>query len=292
MPATLHEHALFAGGPVLGGVHHLDAGIEPHAHDFLEIAVVGAGRGRHVTSQGEHPLRLGEVIVLRPGAWHGFRDCAGLTVANCCLSTQALRTELAALYDIPMLRRVLWTDPVASGMHGVAVTSVDPAAAEAAIAEIGLLGRDLGAGQARPGRVLGRLVTVLGILVDGRDPEREAPASAVHPAVAATVARLEAAPEHPWRLDDLARAVSLDPAYLGRLFGQYVGLAPLGFLARLRAERAATLLAHSTLPVARVGAAVGWDDPTYFARRFRALVGLTPTEYRRRSRSAAAPQDC
>lgn len=283
MPATLHEHALFAGGPVLGGVHRLDAGIEPHAHDFLEIAVIGAGSGRHVTSQGEQALRLGAVIVLRPGAWHGFRDCAGLTVANCCLSTQALRTELVALSDIPMLRRVLWTDPVASGTHGVAVTSVDPAAAEEAIAEIGLLERDLGAGQARPGRVLGRLVTVLGILVDGRAPEREAPGPAVHPAVAATVARLEAAPEVPWRLDELARAVSLDPAYLGRLFGQYTGVTPLGFLARLRAERAATLLAHSTLPVARVGAAVGWDDPTYFARRFRTLVGLTPTEYRRRS---------
>lgn len=174
--------------------------------------------------------------------------------------------------------------------HGVAVTTVDPAAAEEAITEISLLERDLGAGQRRPGRVLGRLITVLGILADGRDSERETPESAIHPAVAATIARLEAAPADPWRLDDLARAVNLDAAYLGRLFARYVGLTPLGFLARLRAERAATLLAHSTLPAARVGAAVGWDDPTYFARRFRTLVGLTPTEYRRRSRSTAHTQ--
>ncbi|MFI7635118.1 AraC family transcriptional regulator [Nonomuraea sp. NPDC049400] len=290
MPATLHEHALFAGSPVLAGVHHPNPDVEPHAHDFLEIAVIGTGRGRHVTSQGEHPLRCGQVIVLRPGAWHGFRDCADLTVANCCLSAQALRSELAALYDIPMLRRMLWTDPVASGTHGVAVTTVDPAAAEEAIAEIGLLERDLGADQRRPGRVLGRLITVLGVLSDGRDPERRTLEPTIHPAVAATIARLEAAPAHPWRLDDLAQAVNLDPAYLGRLFRQYVGLTPLGLLARLRAERAATLLAHSTLPTARVGAAVGWDDPTYFARRFRTLVGLTPTEYRRRTRSAAHTQ--
>lgn len=285
MAATLHEHALFAEGPVMGGVHRLDAGIEPHAHDFLEIAVIGTGRGRHMTSRGEHALRRGQVIVLRPGAWHGFRDCTDLTVVNCCVSAQALQAELAALYDIPMLRRMLWTDPVASGTHGVAVTTVDPAAAEEAIAEITLLERGLGAGQSGPGRVLGRLVTVLGILADGRGPGREE--SAVHPAVAATIARLEEAPAVPWRLDDLARAVSLDPAHLGRLFVRHVGLTPLAFLARLRAERAATLLAHSPLPAARVGAAVGWADPTYFARRFRTLVGLTPTEYRRRSRSAA-----
>ena len=130
--------------------------------------------------------------------------------------------------------------------------------------------------------MLGRLVTVLGMLADGRDPEPATIEAAIHPAVAATVARLEAAPAEQWRLDDLARAVSLDPAYLGRLFAQHVGLTPMAFLARVRAERAATLLAHSTLPAAQVGAAVGWDDPTYFARRFRTLVGLTPSEYRRR----------
>jgi AraC-like DNA-binding protein len=282
MTPTLHEHAVFAGGPIWGGVHQLSADVESHAHDFVEIAVIGACRGRHVTSQGEHALRRGEVVILRPGAWHGFRDCAGLTVANCCLSAQALRAELAPLHDIPLLRRMLWTDPMAAGTHGVAVVTVDQTAADEAIAEVGRLERDLA--KARPGRVLGRLVTVLGMLADGRDPE---PATATHPAVAATVARLEAAPEEQWRLDDLARAVNLDPAYLGRLFAQHVGLTTMGFLARVRAERAAALLAHSTLPAAQVGAAVGWDDPTYFARRFRTLVGLTPSEYRRRNRIIA-----
>ena len=284
MPSTLHEHALFADGPIWGGVHHLCAGVESHAHDFLEIAVIGRGGGWHVTSLGEHEVRCGEVFVLRPGAWHGFRDCADLTVANCCVSAQALRAELAALHEMPMLRRLLWTDPAASGTHGVAATAVDEAAAEEAFAEIGQLERDLAGARARPGRVLGRLVTVLGILADGRDGGPAAAEPAVHPAVAATVARLEAGPEEQWRLDDLARAVNLDAAYLGRLFAQHTGLTPMSFLARVRAERAASLLAHSTLSAAQVGAAVGWDDPTYFARRFRALVGLTPSEYRRRSR--------
>src|SRR5439155_11704453 len=94
---------------------------------------------------------------------------------------------------------------------------------------------------------------------------------------------LEATPAEQWRLDDLARAVNLDPAYLGRLFRQDTGLTPMAFLSRVRAERAAALLAQTALPAAQVGATVGWPDPTYFARRFRTLVGLTPTEYRRRS---------
>jgi AraC-like DNA-binding protein len=287
MLSTLHEHALFARGPIWGGVHRLSADVESHAHDFLEIAVIGTGHGRHVTSRGEREVRPGEVFILRPGAWHGFRDCAELTVANCCLSAQALRAELAALHDIAMLRRLLWIDPTAPGTHGVALAAVDEAAAAEAIAEIGELERDLAATRARPGRVLGRLVAVLGILADGRDPAPATVDSAIHPAVAATVARIEADPARQWRLDDLARAVNLDPAYLGRLFGQHIGSTPMNFLARVRAERAASLLARSTMSAAQVGAAVGWDDPTYFARRFRALVGLTPSEYRRRSRAVA-----
>lgn len=285
MTPTLHEHAVFAHGPIWGGVHQLGADVESHAHDFLEIAVIGAGHGRHVTSQGEHALRHGEVVILRPGAWHGFRDCAGLTVANCCLSAQALRAELAPLHDMPPLRRLLWAEPMAAGTHGVAVVTVDQTAADQAIAEIGRLERDLATARARSGRLLGRLVTVLGILADGREPVTAV--SAIHPAVAATVARLEATPEQPWRLADLAGAVNLDPAYLGRLFAQHIGMTTMNFLARVRAERAATLLTNSTLPAAQVGAAVGWDDPTYFARRFRTLVGLTPSEYRRRNRAIA-----
>lgn len=282
MPPMLHTHAVFTGGPVLGAVHRLDTDVEPHAHDFLEVAVIGPGRGRHVTSQGERALRHGDVLVLRPGAWHGFRGCAGLTVANCCLSAGALRAELAALRDFPMLRRLLWTDPMTSGTHGVATTVVTRTAADDAIAEIGRLERDLRT-TSGPGRVLGRLVTVLGVLADGRAPAPEdAP---IHPAVAVAVAAIEAEPARQWRLDDLARAVNLDAAYLGRLFTRHIGLTPMNFLARVRAEQAATLLSRSDLPAAQIGATVGWDDPTYFARRFRALVGVTPSEYRRRSRT-------
>ncbi|WP_041290483.1 helix-turn-helix domain-containing protein [Kribbella flavida] len=299
MPTTLHEARLFRGGPVWGGVHRLDADVEAHAHDFFEIAVIGTGDGWHRTSQGERRVRRGEVLVLRPGAWHAFSRCDDLVVANCCVSARALQTELSALHQVPILRGLLWTTPIAAGLHGVAVTEVDPAAATDAIAEIANLARDLAdrpepgtpvrpaaessAAAGRQGKLLGRLVTVLGVLADGR-VDRAEPPPVVHPAVRATVARFEADVAQNWRLDDLAAAVNLDPAYLSRLFRRHTGLSPLGFLARLRAEQAAALLAASDLPAARVGAAVGWDDPTYFARRFRGLVGLTPTQYRERSR--------
>ncbi|MEV8376757.1 AraC family transcriptional regulator [Kribbella sp. NPDC056861] len=293
MPETLHEYPLFAGSAVLGAVHLLTDDVAAHTHDFVELAVVGPGEGRHLTSRGEHALHHGDVIVLRPGAWHAFADCEDLTVANCCVSTRALRAELAGLREFPAYRRLLWTEPSAPGAYGVHVAGVDPAAATEAIAAIAALEGHLER-NASPGRLLGHLATILGILADARVEADARAASrtpaaatsddtAAHPAVLTCIASLEADPAKPWRLDDLAAAVTLDPAYLGRLFRKSTGLSPLDYLARLRAERAAALLANSDLPIARVGAEVGWPDPTYFARRFRTIAGLTPTEYRRRS---------
>jgi AraC family L-rhamnose operon transcriptional activator RhaR len=193
-----------------------------------------------------------------------------------------LHADLAGLREFPEYRRLLWTDPSAPGSYGVHVATVDPVAATEAIAAIAALEAHLKTRAAGAGRLLGHLATVLGILADARTPTV---AFRRHPAVAACLALIEGEPANPWRLDDLAAAVTLDPAYLGRLFRKSTGLTPLDYLARLRAERAAALLANSDLPIARVGAEVGWPDPTYFARRFRALSGLTPTEYRQRSTS-------
>jgi AraC-like DNA-binding protein len=275
MPETLHEATLFQGGPVWGGVHVLTSGVAPHAHDFLEIAVIGRGAGVHQTSQGSNAVRHGQVLILRPGPWHAFTRCRDLTVANCCISPRGLRTELSALQQIPLFRDLLWTTPTTTH-HGVATIQVTPEAADAAIAEITQL-----ATPTTPGLLLSRLVFVLATLADGRPSAPATPP--VHPAVSATITHFEAALSHPWTLDTLAALTNLNPAYLSRLFKHHTGLSPLAYLARLRAEQAALLLTDSTLPTSRVGAAVGWPDPTYFARRFRTLVGLTPSEYRRQA---------
>ncbi|MGC4939768.1 AraC family transcriptional regulator [Kribbella sp. DT2] len=272
MRETLHEASLFQGGPVWGGVHVLTSGVAPHAHDFLELAVIGRGAGFHQTSQGSDAVRHGQVLILRPGPWHAFTRCQDLTVANCCISPRGLRTELSALQQIPLFRDLLWTTPTITH-HGVATIQVTTEAADAAIAEITQLTTPVS-----PGLALARLVTVLATLADGRPSAPATPA--VHPAVTTTITHFESSLSHPWTLEALAALTNLNPAYLSRLFKQATGLSPLAYLARLRAEQAALLLTESALPASRVGAAVGWPDPTYFARRFRTLMGLTPSQYR------------
>ena len=94
----------------------------------------------------------------------------------------------------------------------------------------------------------------------------------------------------PWTLEELSRQMFVGRFHLARTFAKCVGLPPMHYLARLRAERAAAMLASTDLPSPSIGAAVGWPDPAYFSRRFRAVFGISPREYRHRH-SAARDQD-
>jgi AraC-like DNA-binding protein len=85
-----------------------------------------------------------------------------------------------------------------------------------------------------------------------------------------------------WTLPELAEQLHLAPGYLVRVFKAGTGLPPMAYLARLRAEMAATLLLRTDQPVTAIGRAVGWPDQNYFARRFKAHYGLSATTYRAR----------
>jgi AraC-like DNA-binding protein len=296
---------MFADRPVLAGVWYLDGDAEVHGHDFVEIALIGRGAGRHLNVRGEQPLAQGDLLVLRPGAWHGFVGCADLEVANCCLSAQALGGPLSFLYSDPVLRRLLWSGPVLAGRQGSYSVRLPSDAASAGVAAIRRLGAVQGAGLS----LLGQLLSTLGLLVDalpdgpaGRMPGSVADSSSSVTGPDRSVAALNgwsetpsavrdladlmaAGPERSWRVEELADLAALDPDYLGRLFRRHLGVSPMAYLARVRVERAAHLLTHTDEPVARIGTLVGWSDPTYFARRFRQLTGLTPTRYRDRARA-------
>ena len=53
-------------------------------------------------------------------------------------------------------------------------------------------------------------------------------------------------------------------------------MAPMEYLIQLRIQKACTLLDTTNQPVARIGSAVGYDDPYYFSRIFHKIMGASP----------------
>jgi AraC family transcriptional regulator, L-rhamnose operon transcriptional activator RhaR len=285
----------FTDGALAYAGYHLHEGENAlHTHSFVEIAFVTGGQGVHLSRAGRQRLRVGDVILLRPGVWHGYDECRGLELCNCCFSSELLRRELQWTREDPLLGYLLWTAPYSGRGHGMVATWLRPDALDQCQAHLAALD-DL---RHRPlathrGDIVGRLSLLLGVLgrvvAEAHDYLREPPGPA-HPAVGQAMRLLEARLAYRWTLGELAGQLHLAPGYLVRLFKSAVGLPPMAYLARLRAETAAALLLHSDQPVTCIGRSVGWPDQNYFARRFKAHYGLSATTYRARFAGSARLQ--
>lgn len=103
--------------------------------------------------------------------------------------------------------------------------------------------------------------------------------TSLDPLVVALLNELEKRIADPVDLQTLARLSGFTPQHLNRVFRAALGVTPLQHLARLRMERASTLLLEGRLTVAAVGRAVGYADPYYFSRVFRQHFGHSPSDH-------------
>ena len=255
-----------------------------HTHSFVEIAFVTGGGGVHQSRSGGQRLSVGDVILLRPGVWHGYDQCQRLTLYNCCFSSELLRRELAWTREDPMIGYLLWTGPYSAQGHGMLTIHLDPGTFEECQVHLAALAALRHSPIARyRADIIGRLSLLLSIL--GRAAAETSgplpgPAETARSAVGHAMRLLETRLADHWTLTELAEELHLAPGYLVRLFKAATGLPPMAYLGRLRAEHAANLLLRSDESIACIGRTVGWPDQNYFARRFRAHYGLSATTYR------------
>ncbi len=83
------------------------------------------------------------------------------------------------------------------------------------------------------------------------------------------------------RIGDLAAHLGISQRSLNRRFQQAVGMSPIEYQRDLRIRLACDLLGKSNLPIARIGADVGYPDKGQFSSVFRRRVTTTPSDYRR-----------
>jgi AraC family L-rhamnose operon transcriptional activator RhaR len=272
----------FADGAFAFAGHYLHEGSHPtHTHSFIEVAVTCAGAGVHHSLAGRRRLAVGDVILMRPGVWHGYEECRRLDMYNCCFAIELLQRELAWTREDPLLGYLLWAGPYAQQQRGVLTAHLDPAALAECCAHLD----ELEALRRRPvsthrGDLIARLVLFLSCLGRAVVPNTTPGNGQTHAAVLDAMRLLEERPEHHWTLTELAAALHVAPGYLVRLFKNATGLPPMAYLSRHRVEVAATRLLHTDDPINRIGESVGWPDQNYFARRFKAHYGLSASAYR------------
>lgn len=102
--------------------------------------------------------------------------------------------------------------------------------------------------------------------------------------MAAALDLMHRQPEEPWTVALLADRVGLSRSGFAARFTELVGEPPLGYLTRLRMQRASMLLREGAT-LAKASELTGYSSEASFSYAFRQWAGIPPGAYRRRVRS-------
>ena len=81
-------------------------------------------------------------------------------------------------------------------------------------------------------------------------------------------------------LESLANRFGVSLRTLKRRFKNATGETPLGYMQRLRMEKAKELLKKSAFAISQISHEVGYEDVSYFGNLFKRTTGQTPKQYR------------
>jgi two-component system response regulator YesN len=91
-------------------------------------------------------------------------------------------------------------------------------------------------------------------------------------------------------LDDVAKAVSLSPYYLSKLFKTVTGENFIDYLTKYRLSLAENLLRDGAFNVSEICFKVGYNDPNYFSKLFKKYYHLNPSDYKHSQNNQSGPK--
>lgn len=86
--------------------------------------------------------------------------------------------------------------------------------------------------------------------------------------------------QNPVTIEQLAASCGLNRSYFGKIFHESIGKSPQEFLISYRMTKAAELLKLTSLSIADVGNAVGYENQLHFSRAFKNTYGVPPRQWR------------
>ena len=85
-------------------------------------------------------------------------------------------------------------------------------------------------------------------------------------------------------IEDIAAVCGINRSYFCKIFRNSIGRSPQEFLMNYRMVKATELLKLTSLSIAEIGSAVGYENQLHFSRAFKTIYGVSPREWRNQHR--------
>lgn len=253
---------------------------ELHTHaDFYEFMGVIAGVGEHLLETGTLPLLAGDVVLVRPRDRHAIRGSApdGLEFINVAFPSSAWQGFLN-------LTRTNPTGSWDAAKHPVVFRTRDAVA----VGEIFESALQRFTDEPEHFDLMRFWIDLLPQVSPEELPAR---ASSVRAPDWLTQACAAMRAEENLRggVPRLLELAAVSPAHLSRTLRAAYGMTPTGFVADLRLEQAASLLAATSDPIAEIATRCGFSSQSYFTRCFTTAHAVSPRTFRHQSQRAFVP---
>jgi AraC family transcriptional activator of pobA len=227
-------------------------GAANHRHPFWQLELVTAGRARARCDGERLALGRGAILLIPPGVEHGFDYLAR--------STAWLSVKFSAAG---------WKQP----SRALLLRQVEARTIVVALRGLCADGAPRPAGRGALDHLLAALMAVVA----------ESAAALAAPSLAERVrALIERHEGRAWTVAQVAHVLNCSPGHCSARFRSECGIRIKPFIDRLRADRAAALLAYSEDSVGAVAARLGFGDAFAFSRFFRRVKGSSPSAFRAR----------
>ena len=260
----------------VGWVHDLRGFIigEPHSLEFFDIILVTRGNGWFWLDSHRHAVRQGTVFFTSPGQVRRWdtRELDGVCLFFEDFFVKEFLQDDAFLHRLPYFR----SDPARAALR------LRPAEARRMRIRLAAMQRELAHYQ-RDSLDLLRAQLHEALIVLARQyatAHRVAPQRPTHRLVMKFMELVERDASRRHRVADYAAELAVTPGHLSVLCTHYAGQRAKRLVDNVLAARACRMLLYTDESAARVGASLGFEDPSYFSRFFRRETGQTPKEFR------------
>jgi AraC-like DNA-binding protein len=252
-----------------------------HIHDFHEIALIFFGRGTHFTAHDSYEIQSGDIINIKPGQAHGYKNIQNLTLMNILVNPTFFEEnhfDIQALPAYQVLFNIEPEDnpavfPITHFRMNLDVFLKVKALIDAASREMTerLKGYQI--------MVVSYFLQFLALFSRAYDEKNQHPSS-----YGANVIKLfEYVKEHyraPLSMEQLIKISGMSESHIHRIFKNHFGCSPFQYISQLRLSAAKDDLLLTSKSITEIALDMGFNDSNYFTRSFRKYLGLSPRDYR------------
>ena len=89
-------------------------------------------------------------------------------------------------------------------------------------------------------------------------------------------------------VEEIASVCGINRSYFGKIFRKSIGRSPQEFLMNYRMVKATELLKLTSLSIAEISSAVGYENQLHFSRAFKTVYGISPRQWRNQHKSPSS----